>query len=45
MIILCLLVRHVEKNARVYYEQLLRYSREHYMLFPYHLSDYIVSWP
>lgn len=36
-------VRYVEKSQRVYYDQLLKYSREHYMLFPYHLSNYIVS--
>ncbi|OTF82575.1 hypothetical protein BLA29_005882 [Euroglyphus maynei] len=37
------LIRQVEKNQRAYHEQLLRYSREHYMLFPYHLSEYIIN--
>lgn len=37
------LIRYVEKSQRDYYDQLLRYSREHYMLFPYHLSNYIIS--
>jgi len=31
------------KSERQYYIELLRYSREHLMLFPYHLSDFIVS--
>ena len=39
----CLLsVRHVKKDEKRYYEELLRYSREHLMLYPYHLSDVIV---
>lgn len=33
----------MEKSQRDYYDQLLRYSREHYMLFPYHLSNYIIN--
>ena len=33
----------VRKNEKQYYNDLLRYSREHLMLFPYHLSDSIVS--
>ncbi|XP_067121180.1 protein FAM91A1 isoform X2 [Centruroides vittatus] len=37
------LVRHVKKEERSYYEELLRYSREHLMLYPYHLSDFIVT--
>lgn len=37
------LIRYVEKNQRTYYEQLLRYSQHHYMLFPYHLSNYIIN--
>ncbi|CAG2170106.1 unnamed protein product, partial [Oppiella nova] len=36
------LVRHIEKSAKTYYEEVLRYSRQHFMLFPYHLSDIIV---
>uniref|UniRef100_A0AAY4CKZ1 Protein FAM91A1 n=1 Tax=Denticeps clupeoides TaxID=299321 RepID=A0AAY4CKZ1_9TELE len=37
------LVRHVKKDERKYYEELLKYSREHLMLYPYHLSDIIVK--
>ncbi|GAB6029426.1 hypothetical protein CHUAL_005185 [Chamberlinius hualienensis] len=37
------LVRTVFKDDKRYYEALLRYSREHLMLFPYHLSDVIVK--
>ncbi|RWS09884.1 FAM91A1-like protein [Dinothrombium tinctorium] len=37
------LVRHIKRSEKQYYEELLRYSREHLMLFPYHLSDFIVS--
>lgn len=37
------LIRQVEKNQRAYHDQLLRYSRDHYMLFPYHLSEYIIN--
>ncbi|XP_054708527.1 protein FAM91A1-like [Uloborus diversus] len=37
------LVKNVKKDERVYYEELLRYSREHLMLYPYHLSDFIVT--
>ncbi|RWS30080.1 FAM91A1-like protein [Leptotrombidium deliense] len=37
------LVRQIRKSEKHYYEELLRYSREHLMLFPYHLSDFIVS--
>uniref|UniRef100_A0A8C9XR51 Family with sequence similarity 91 member A1 n=1 Tax=Sander lucioperca TaxID=283035 RepID=A0A8C9XR51_SANLU len=33
------LVRHVRKDERKYYEELLKYSRDHLMLYPYHLSD------
>ena len=36
-------VRHVKKDERKYYEELLRYSREHLMLYPYHLSDVVVK--
>lgn len=37
------LVRHVRKDERKYYEELLKYSREHLMLYPYHLSDIMVK--
>ncbi|TSK28196.1 Protein FAM91A1 [Bagarius yarrelli] len=37
------LVRHVKKDERSYYEELLKYSREHLMLYPYHLSDIMVK--
>ncbi|KAI1308996.1 Protein FAM91A1 [Halotydeus destructor] len=37
------LVRLIKKLEKSYYEQLLNYSREHLMLFPYHLSDFIVN--
>ncbi|KAK3508445.1 hypothetical protein QTP70_029433 [Hemibagrus guttatus] len=37
------LVRHVKKDERNYYEDLLKYSREHLMLYPYHLSDIMVK--
>lgn len=36
-------VRHVRKDERKYYEELLKYSREHLMLYPYHLSDIMVK--
>ena len=37
-------VRHTyKKDERQYYEELLRYSREHLMLYPYHLSDVMVK--
>ncbi|XP_030074732.1 protein FAM91A1 isoform X2 [Microcaecilia unicolor] len=35
------LVKHVRKDERKYYEELLKYSREHLMLYPYHLSDMV----
>lgn len=38
-----LAVRSVKKDERGYYDELLRYSKEHLMLYPYHLSDFIVS--
>ncbi|XP_062506716.1 protein FAM91A1-like isoform X2 [Corticium candelabrum] len=37
------IVRHVVKDERKYYEQLLQYSRDHLMLFPYHLSEVMVK--
>lgn len=36
-------VKHVRKDERRYYEDLLKYSMDHLMLFPYHLSDIIVK--
>ncbi|MEQ2198974.1 hypothetical protein XENOCAPTIV_021813, partial [Xenoophorus captivus] len=35
--------RHVRKDERRYYEELLKYSRDHLMLYPYHLSDIMVK--
>ena len=35
-------VRYVRKDEKKYYEELLHYSKEHYMLYPYHLSDLFV---
>ncbi|XP_018417715.1 PREDICTED: protein FAM91A1 [Nanorana parkeri] len=37
------LVKHVKKDERKYYEELLKYSREHMILYPYHLSDIMVK--
>ncbi|KAM8966622.1 protein FAM91A1 [Pelodytes ibericus] len=37
------LVKHVKKDERKYYEELLKYSREHLMLYPFHLSDIMVK--
>uniref|UniRef100_A0A8C1VA83 Family with sequence similarity 91 member A1 n=1 Tax=Cyprinus carpio TaxID=7962 RepID=A0A8C1VA83_CYPCA len=37
------LVRHVKKDERKYYEELLKYSRDHLILYPYHLSDIMVK--
>uniref|UniRef100_A0A2K6BU65 Family with sequence similarity 91 member A1 n=1 Tax=Macaca nemestrina TaxID=9545 RepID=A0A2K6BU65_MACNE len=37
------LVKHVKKDERRYYEELLKYSRDHLMLYPYHLSDIMYS--
>ena len=37
------LVRHVKKDEKRYYEELVDYSRKHLMLFPYHLSDVVVK--
>lgn len=36
-------VKHVKKDERKYYEELLKYSRDHLMLYPYHLSDIMVK--
>lgn len=37
------LVRFVINNEYDYYRKLLKYSRDHLMLFPYHLSDFIIT--
>ncbi|XP_041483997.1 protein FAM91A1-like [Lytechinus variegatus] len=37
------LIRQVKKDDRKYYEDLLKYSRDHLMLYPYHLSDITVK--
>ncbi|CAP36989.2 Protein CBG19722 [Caenorhabditis briggsae] len=37
------LVRHVKKSEEAYYDQLLRFSETHLMLYPYHLSDITVT--
>ncbi|XP_072117520.1 protein FAM91A1 isoform X2 [Mobula birostris] len=37
------LVRCIKKDERKYYEELFKYSREHLMLYPYHLSDIMVK--
>ncbi|KAH3848619.1 protein FAM91A1-like [Dreissena polymorpha] len=37
------LVRTIRKDEKRYYEDLLQYSQEHLMLYPYHLSDVIVK--
>lgn len=36
-------MKHVKKDERKYYEDLLKYSRDHLMLYPYHLSDIMVK--
>ncbi|KAK0426397.1 hypothetical protein QR680_009687 [Steinernema hermaphroditum] len=36
------IVRHVRRDAEGYYDILLKYSQNHLMLFPYHLSDIVV---
>lgn len=36
-------MRTVRKDERRYYEDLMHYSQEHLMLYPYHLSDVIVK--
>ncbi|KAL4235865.1 hypothetical protein ACF0H5_004253 [Mactra antiquata] len=37
------LVKSVLKDERRYYEDLLQYSQDHLMLYPYHLSDIVVK--
>lgn len=35
-------VKQVCKDQRKYYEKLLVYSRQHLMLYPYHLSEFMI---
>lgn len=37
------LVRFVYKDEKKYYEELLTYSKNNLMLYPYHLADVIVK--
>lgn len=37
------LVKHACKDKKTYYEDLLVYSRQHLMLYPYHLSDFMIA--
>ena len=48
MVLVCfkcyfILVKTVVRNEQNYYEDLMTYSRENLMLYPYHLSDVIVK--
>lgn len=36
-------VKTIRKDERRYYEDLLQYSQDHLMLYPYHLSDVVVK--
>lgn len=36
-------VRHVRKDEKQYYEELINFSKKTYMLYPYHLADKIVK--
>jgi hypothetical protein len=36
-------VRHVQRDERKYYEAMLQYSREHFVLYPYHMQDVMVQ--
>ncbi|EEC05739.1 conserved hypothetical protein [Ixodes scapularis] len=36
-------LRSFHRDEKSYYENVLQYSRSHLMLYPYHLSDYIVT--
>lgn len=36
-------VKTIKKDERRYYEDLLQYSQDHLMLYPYHLSDVVVK--
>ncbi|CAH0388334.1 unnamed protein product [Bemisia tabaci] len=37
------LIRHVRKDEKQYYEELINFSKKTYMLYPYHLADKIVK--
>jgi len=37
------LVRHVKRDERRYYEDLVDFSKKNLMLFPYHLSDVVIK--
>ncbi|KAL8571463.1 hypothetical protein ACOMHN_051169 [Nucella lapillus] len=37
------IVKTVRKDERRYYEDVMQYSREHLMLYPYHLADVVVK--
>ncbi|XP_033644653.1 protein FAM91A1-like, partial [Asterias rubens] len=37
------LVRNVRRDEKKYYEELLKYSADHLILYPYHLSDIMVK--
>jgi len=37
------LVRHLKKDEKRYYEELVSYSKQALMIFPYHLSDVVVK--
>lgn len=37
------LVKSVRKDEKKYYEELLEYSKENFLLYPYHLSDLFVK--
>lgn len=37
------IVKQIKRDERCYYEDLLKYSKEHLMLYPYHLSDTLVK--
>lgn len=41
--IILFIVKHACKDQRSYYEELLVYSRKHLMLYPYHLSNFMIG--
>lgn len=42
-LLLFVIVRHIFRDEKRYYERVVAYSRGHLMLFPYHLADMIVK--
>ena len=42
-IIKIIVVRHIVRDEKRYYERVVAYSKERLMLFPYHLADMIVK--